>query len=189
VTKPWAEQPRNRGSIVHSGKGFLSSQNCSGRLWGPYKLLLNDNQGITCLPKYENRIVSQINDLKNGGSPETTNKIKHVVLKHFTLYLGLWEGSSITQISLHFIFSFFLSLFIYYFLLGRTSATYVGAEYYCCTYHTHWHTHILGRTPLDEGSAHHTNLYLTTHSTPQQPDIHALGGIIYRILYQVQCRD
>jgi len=136
VTKPWAEQPRNRGSIVHRGKGFLSSQNCSDRLWGRCKLLLNDNQSITCLLKYENRIVSQINHLKNGGSAETTNKIKHVVRKHFPLHLGLREGSSITQISLHFILS--------YFFLGRTSATYEGAECYCCTWsHSLTHTHPL----------------------------------------------
>jgi hypothetical protein len=30
--------------------------------------------------------------------------------------------------------------------------------------HTHIHTHTLGRTPLDEGSAHFRDLYLTTHN-------------------------
>jgi hypothetical protein len=89
VTRLWAEQPRNRGSIVYRSIGLLSSQKCAGRLWVPRNLLLEDNQGITYLPKYENRIVSEVNHLKNGGSPETTNKIKHVVRKHCSLHLGL----------------------------------------------------------------------------------------------------
>jgi len=85
-----------------------------------------------------------------------------------------------------FLFSFYRSsFFLSFFLLGRTSATYVGAEGYCCTWShsfTNKNTHTLSRTPLDEGSAHRRNLYLTT----QQPDIHALGGTIHRILYQVK---
>jgi len=34
----------------------------------------------------------------------------------------------------------------------------------------------VGRTPLDEWSAHRRDLYLTTHNS-QQTNIHALGGI------------
>jgi hypothetical protein len=30
--------------------------------------------------------------------------------------------------------------------------------------HTHTHTHTHGRSPLDERSARHTDLYLTTHN-------------------------
>jgi hypothetical protein len=36
---------------------------------------------------------------------------------------------------------------------------------------------ILGRTPLDEWSARHRNLYLTTNSTYKRQDMHAPGGI------------
>ena len=35
----------------------------------------------------------------------------------------------------------------------------------------------LGRTPVDEGSARSRDLYLTTHNTEQETDIHAPGGI------------
>ena len=35
----------------------------------------------------------------------------------------------------------------------------------------------VGRTPLDEWSARRRDLYLTTHNTQQQTDIHAPGGI------------
>jgi hypothetical protein len=45
-------------------------------------------------------------------------------------------------------------------------------ESYCTTWshsmthtHTHTHTHTLGRTPLNQGSAHCRDLYLTTHKT------------------------
>jgi len=34
------------------------------------------------------------------------------------------------------------------------------------------HTHTLGRTPLDEGSAFRRALYLTTHNINRQTDIH-----------------
>ena len=48
----------------------------------------------------------------------------------------------------------------------------IGVEGYSCTWsssitHTHTHTHTLGRIPLDEGSAYHRDLYLTTHNTYQ----------------------
>ena len=35
----------------------------------------------------------------------------------------------------------------------------------------------VGRTPLDEGSARHRDLYLTTHNTHNRRNIHASGGI------------
>jgi hypothetical protein len=49
-------------------------------------------------------------------------------------------------------FSFFLSL---------TSSNYSLSF---APDHTQGHTHTLGRTPLDEGSARRTNLYLATHN-------------------------
>jgi hypothetical protein len=42
--------------------------------------------------------------------------------------------------------------------------------------HTQTHT-IVGRTPLDEGSARRRDLYLTTHEHSQDTNIHAPGGI------------
>jgi len=44
-------------------------------------------------------------------------------------------------------------------------------------HHTHTHTHTLGRTPLDEWSAHAQTSYLTTHNPHKETDIHAPGGI------------
>jgi hypothetical protein len=41
---------------------------------------------------------------------------------------------------------------------------FVGLEDYCCTW-LHWMTHTNGKTPLDEWSARHRDLYLTTHDT------------------------
>ena len=41
--------------------------------------------------------------------------------------------------------------------------------------HNHWHT-IVGRTPLDEGSAHRRDLYLITYNTHKE-HIHATGWI------------
>jgi hypothetical protein len=41
---------------------------------------------------------------------------------------------------------------------------------------TLWHT-TLGRTPLDEWSARHRDLYLTKHNIQQQTDIYAASGI------------
>jgi hypothetical protein len=43
--------------------------------------------------------------------------------------------------------------------------------------HAHTHTHTLGRTPLDEGSAGCRDLYLTTPNTHKNQDVHAPGGI------------
>jgi hypothetical protein len=42
--------------------------------------------------------------------------------------------------------------------------------------HTRTHT-TFGRTPLDEGSTRRRDLYLTTHNTVQETNIHAPGGI------------
>jgi hypothetical protein len=42
--------------------------------------------------------------------------------------------------------------------------------------HTQTHTTV-GRTPLDEGSARRRDLYLTTHNTVQETNMHAPGGI------------
>ena len=42
--------------------------------------------------------------------------------------------------------------------------------------HTHTHTHTLGKSPLDEGSAHRSDLYLTTHNN-HETDNHATGEI------------
>jgi hypothetical protein len=42
--------------------------------------------------------------------------------------------------------------------------------------HTHTQTHTLGKTSLDEGSAHRSDLYLTTHNN-QETDNHATGEI------------
>jgi hypothetical protein len=40
----------------------------------------------------------------------------------------------------------------------------------------YWHTPQSVWTPLDEGSAHHRDLYLTIHNS-QETDIHALEGL------------
>jgi hypothetical protein len=42
--------------------------------------------------------------------------------------------------------------------------------------HIQTHTTV-GRTPLDEGSARQRDLYLTTHNTVQETNIHAADGI------------
>jgi hypothetical protein len=43
--------------------------------------------------------------------------------------------------------------------------------------HTHTHIHTLGRTPLVEGLAHRSVLYLLNTKHRLKTDIHALGGI------------
>ena len=60
-----------------------------------------------------------------------------------------------------------LNGFLYFFLLfsGTTAQREPGPPHSLrFVDHTQWHTTV-GRTPLDEGSAHRRNLYLTTHST------------------------
>jgi hypothetical protein len=61
-----------------------------------------------------------------------------------------WRGPHFTSVFLPFIHSFFFSFF-----LSLNSSTYSLYVYrlIVASDHTQWHTHTLGRTPLDEGSA------------------------------------
>jgi hypothetical protein len=53
----------------------------------------------------------------------------------------------------------------------------VDVEGYCCLYHTEFHIHILGRTPLNEISARCRSLYLYNSQHSQETTIHAPGVI------------
>jgi hypothetical protein len=52
----------------------------------------------------------------------------------------------------------------------------VGVKGYCCVW-SHSTTHTFGRIPLDEGSARHRDLYLTTHNTHKRLTFMPPGGI------------
>jgi hypothetical protein len=65
--------------------------------------------------------------------------------------------------------SFFLSLTSFYLLT-------VGVRRLFLHLITHTDTYILGRTPLDKGSACHRNLYLMTHNTPKRHTSMPLAG-------------
>jgi hypothetical protein len=69
-----------------------------------------------------------------------------------------------------------------FFSVWRNSPTPVrAASFFKFLDHTQWHT-TAGRTPLDEGSARGRDLYLITHSTSRQTNIHTPGGISFCIL-------
>jgi hypothetical protein len=57
----------------------------------------------------------------------------------------------------------------------------VGTEVYCCHW-SHSTIHILGRTPLDGGSASHRHFYITQHTNThtRERDIHSLTGVRIR---------
>jgi len=67
----------------------------------------------------------------------------------------------------HGVLSFFLSFFLYFFLLYYDFfyTFTVSVMIVDTPHHTQRHTHTLGRTPLDAGSARRIDLYLTTHNT------------------------
>jgi hypothetical protein len=54
--------------------------------------------------------------------------------------------------------------FQFFFLSLTVVCLHVGVEVIVALYHTPW-PHISGRDPLDEGSTHRRDLYLTTHNT------------------------
>jgi len=75
---------------------------------------------------------------------------------------------NIAIIAVVLVLSFFLILTSFYLRI-------VGAKGNCCTLsHS---TRAFGRTPLDEGTARRSDIYLTTHNTLQETDLCAPGGL------------
>ena len=59
-------------------------------------------------------------------------------------------------------------LFLYSLFLTSVYLLIIGAEAMVALDHTQWHTHTIGRNPLDEGSASCRDLYLATHNTHER---------------------
>ena len=99
------------------------------------------------------------------------------------VYPVLVRGSSkYILINLH---TFLDMIFLSSLMLTTFYLLTVDVESYCCTWsrslththtHTHTHTQTLGRTPLDDGSAHRRNLYLTTYNTHNRQASTPLAG-------------
>ena len=64
-----------------------------------------------------------------------------------------------------------------YFISSGTAAQRVLRPPYSRGFYITQRRPTVGRTPLDEWSARRRDLYLTTHNTQQETDIHAFGGI------------
>jgi hypothetical protein len=69
-------------------------------------------------------------------------------------------------------FQFFLSLLIIISHYRNSPTQARTASFLTYPNHKQWHTTV-GRTPLEEGSAHRRGLYLTTQNTHKRQDIHA----------------
>jgi hypothetical protein len=89
-------------------------------------------------------------------------------VSQFTNEFGVWTDTAVGVFS-GAILSFFVSPAFFY--LSR-----LGVEGYSFMW-SHSHTTTVGRAPLDEGSAHCRDLYLTNTQHSQQTNIHAPGGI------------
>ena len=109
-------------------------------------------------PPWENAVLEEKNHVKIAAKLEATSII---IITFHTLYIYPYVSNTS---SLHFLFLW---------LCNPTQV--MASSFLRFLDHTRRRTTV-GRTPLDEWSARHRDLYLTTHKS-QQTNMHAPGGI------------
>ena len=96
----------------------------------------------------------------------------HVICETLEMEPQIWSRPLLSN-SFHFIvhFYFILTLTSFYLLFASVEG------YFCIWSNSRTHTHTLGRSPLDEGSARRRKTVSDSTQHFKKRDIHALGGI------------